>query len=110
VSLFYCFRCLIQALQTPPESCADHDHLHYVGYYTYNCEGFDVDFCPTNWPNLELEPGRTNECGSRKRQSPIDLPNYASVEDSSAVKLDIDYSGFKLAKAKVFNNGPLLQF
>jgi carbonic anhydrase len=83
---------------------SEHEHLRTTGPFNYDCSR-DEAACPKNWGSLQLPEGTNNQCGSRNRQSPIDLPLHEAASYEGGSRLQIGYKAFPVSGSKIFNNG-----
>jgi len=77
---------------------------HHVSF-SYDCKNPSDPSCPKNWGSLKM---KDNQCGSKKRQSPINLPYHELVSNFSSWKITADYENIA-AGATLLNNGHTVQ-
>lgn len=73
--------------------------------FSYDCKNKADPSCPRNWKSLKIE---NNQCGSKKRQSPIDLPRHIKISNYSSWTITTDYETLG-EQTEVINNGHTLE-
>lgn len=79
-------------------------------HFAYKCEGEEAHICPAAWGTL-VYTDKKNECAQTERQSPINLPSFATTPGvpHGGHTIATAYTPIDLAKTKVFNNGHTTQ-